>query len=163
VRLAWRLRRPSAFASLALLILGASACAPAPSPIEKGLRGFLAGEVLPANVEIRYSDLHALHGGQDLTVGGTGVVEVVVVRQPDPHPSNLSADQVRELVALLIELEAWSQRASERQAHPDESRARLTIRVGAQRSEIWEWYNELTGKQRIVRVRDAMRRLASMQ
>lgn len=69
--------------SLGILILGATGWASqsAQSPVERGLRRFLTGKVAPADVEIRYSDLHPLHGGQELTVLGTGAVEVKVVRQ----------------------------------------------------------------------------------
>ena len=151
--------------SLGILILGATAWAsqPAQSPVEKGLRRFLTGKVAPADVEIRYSDLHPLHGGLELTVLGTGAAEVKVVRQRAPRARNLTPVQVRELVALLIELQAWSQRTPERQARPDESRARLMIRIGTERSEIWEWYNDLSANRRIVRVRDRIRRLSIIE
>lgn len=66
-------------------------------------------------------------------------------------------------MTLLIKLAAWSQRTPERQARPDESRARLMIRIGTERSEIWEWYNDLSENQRIVQVRDRIRRLSSIE
>jgi hypothetical protein len=130
--------------------------------VARGLEAFLEGRLSAEMLEITYSDLHGLWGGLRLTVDGTGRVVQEAVRLPEqpPKPRNLSADEVREIVQLLLELSAWEQRAPDRAPRPDESRARLFIRAGVAQSMIWEWFNDLDDTGRIVRVRQKMKALA---
>jgi hypothetical protein len=71
--------------------------------------------------------------------------------------------QVRDLVKLLLQIEAWRQLSPDRQPRLDESRARLTIEVGSNSSEIWEWYNDLGDNNRVIRVRDDIRRASGLK
>lgn len=133
------------------------------SPVEEGLRLFLENRVAPATLRITYSDLHPLFGGQELSVRGTGSVEAKFVRQRAEPPHPLPSVQVRDLVKLLLQIEAWRQLSPDRQPRLDESRARLTIEVGSNSSEIWEWYNDLGDNNRVIRVRDDIRRASGLK
>lgn len=133
------------------------------SPVEEGLRRYLEGKLDPNALRITYSDIHALHGGQELSVRGTGSVEARFVRQKPEAPKEQPRAQVGELVKLLLQIEAWRQLTPDRQPRPDESRARLIIEVGAGSSEIWEWYNDLAANKRLIRVRDHIRRASGLQ
>lgn len=107
-----------------------------------------------------YDDLHGLHGGLTLTIKGDGAVAQKAVRVKAGQTRKVTAEQLKALLKLLIELEAWKQKTPERPPVPDESRARLTITVGERQSEVWEWYNDLAKGQRIIKVRELMKRLA---
>jgi hypothetical protein len=133
------------------------------SPVEEGLRLFLENRLDPATLRITYSDIHALFGGQELSVRGTGSVEAKVVRQKAEPTHRLSSAQVRDLVKLLLQIEAWRQLTPDRQPRLDESRARLTIEVGSNSSEIWEWYNDLAVNNRVIRARDHIRRASGLK
>lgn len=113
-----------------------------------------------SKVSITYDDLHGLHGGLTLTINGDGRVEQHAVRVQTREPRDVLKPDLEELLALLRELKAWEQRTPERQAKPDESTARLTIRCGGDEVTIWEWHNQLAENARISRVRDLMTRLA---
>lgn len=130
------------------------------SAIEEGLKQFQAGKLEPTKLTVIYSDLHGLHGGLELEVSGDGKVRQQAVRAKVQPASDLGAEQVQQLVGLLIEQKAWEQRVPERTAVPDESRARLTIQIGGQSTTIWEWYNDLSANDRMVRVREKMKDLA---
>jgi len=133
------------------------------SPVEVGLRLFLEDKLDPATLRITYSDIHSLFGGQELSVRGTGSVEAKFVRQKAEPAHRLPRVQVRDLVKLLLQIEAWHQLTTDRQPRPDESRVRLTIEVGSNTSEIWEWYNDLAGNNRLIRVRDHIRRASGIK
>jgi hypothetical protein len=72
----------------------------------------------------------------------------------------VSKPDLGRLVALLQEVRAWEQRTPERDAVPDESRSRLTVRCGDSESTVWEWYNDMQKANRISRVRALMTELA---
>jgi hypothetical protein len=130
--------------------------------VGSNLKAFLAGRLPAEALEVTYVDLHGLWGGLRLTVHGTGRVEQEAVRpeKEPPEPRDLDPGEVREIAELLLELDAWEQRAPDRPRRPDESRARLHIRAGAAQSMIWEWFDDLAGADRIVRVREKMKELA---
>jgi hypothetical protein len=133
------------------------------SPVEEGLRLFLENRLDPTTLLITYSDIHPLLGGQELSVRGTGSVETRFVRQKAEPSHRLPSVQVRDLVKLLLQIEAWRQLTPDRQPHLDESRARLTIEVGSNSSEIWEWYNDLTDNNRVIRARDHIRKASGLK
>lgn len=133
------------------------------SPVEEGLRLILEDGLDAATLRITYSDIHPLFGGQELSVRGTGSVETKFVRQKAAPSHRLPGVQVRDLVKLLLQIEAWRQLTPDRQLRPDESRARLTIEVGSNTSEIWEWYNDLAANNRVIRVRDHIRRASGLK
>jgi hypothetical protein len=133
-----------------------------PGPaVRANLERYLSGDLAPGQVEITYTDLHGLWGGLRLTVKGDGGVDQEAVRVATRPAHDLSQEQVRELVGLLIDLRAWEQRVPERPAVPDESQARLLITAGEARTTIWEWYNDMEKNQRLIRIRDRMQKLAT--
>jgi hypothetical protein len=64
--------------------------------------------------------------------------------------------QLLELIRLLVETEAWEQRAPERTPVPDEARATLLIRAGGQESTTWELTHEMTRSRRLILIKDKM-------
>jgi hypothetical protein len=116
---------------------------------------------LPAALKITYDDVHGLHGGLSLTIDGTGAVTQRAVRvKARPPKLKVAQPDLARLAKLLLTLEAWAQSEPEREAKPDESRARLRIELGKQRVVIWEWYNDLEKNRRIVRARELMKQIA---
>ena len=67
---------------------------------------------------------------------------------------------LKDLIEKLIAHEAWAQRVPERPAVPDESRAKLTLTVGADSVTVWDWYNDLAKNKRLVEIRDLMQKIA---
>lgn len=123
------------------------------------------GAIPMSELRLTYDDMHPFHGGMTLTVRGSSLEARYLERgvepqQVEPEPRPLPPEELRSLVDLLLELEAWEQRVAERDPVPDESRASLTIEVAGESSVIWEWYNDLTGNDRIVRVKLELERLA---
>lgn len=152
---------------VSLLCACVAACvtgsAPAEDPTAASLERFLDGKLPAAELVVTYSDLHQLHGGLELSIRGDGKVEQQALRQEVGEPRDLSGAEVEELVRLLLELEAWRQLEPERMPVPDESRATLRIVAGDAESEIWEWYNDLEAGDRLIRICEAMKRLAWRQ
>ena len=124
--------------------------------LERLSRG--AGDL--ASVSVTYDDLHGLHGGLLLTIYGDGRAEQKAVRTDMRETRRVSPADLQRLIALVRELQAWEQRTPERAPVPDESRSRLTIRVGEAETTVWEWYNDMRKNARIGRVRDLMTEIA---
>lgn len=130
------------------------------------LERLLAAAPSPDELEVVYSDMHAFHGGETFTVKGNVLSgrylfpNDVSPSQVEPPPITMTAQQLRALVQLLLEIEAWEQRAPEREAVLDESAATLSIKIGSLESYIWEWYNDLSGANRIVRVQQLLEEFA---
>jgi hypothetical protein len=124
------------------------------------LSAYQEGQLEPGELVITYSDLHAFHGGFELIIDGLGNVQQQAIREEVQEPKNLSPEEVKEIVSLLIELEAWKQIVPEREPLPDESRAILWIEAGGSSSQIWEWYNDMVGNDRLIRIRERMKELA---
>jgi len=126
----------------------------------------LEGNAPLSDLYVEYDDMHAFHGGETLTVTGDTLRARYLSRgdvsptQIEPPPITMTAQQVRALLQLLLEIEAWEQRVPEREAVPDESAARLSVRVGTVESSIWEWYNDLSGNNRMVRVKQLLEEIA---
>jgi hypothetical protein len=76
----------------------------------------------------------------------------------DPEPEVFSAEvsrgQLLELIRLLVETEAWEQRAPERMPVPDEGSATLLIRAGGQESTTWELTHEMARSCRLILIKD---------
>ena len=128
--------------------------------IAKRLREIDKGGPVSAELRVTYTDLHGFHGGLRLAVRGDGKVEQEAVRQQAGTPRDLTEAQVREVIALLVREELWRQKVKERQAVPDESRARVIIELDGKRVETWEWFNDLDKNDRIVRLREKLKALA---
>lgn len=131
-----------------------------PNDMEMVLREIARGERPFTDFFLQYDDLHGLWGGIRIRVSGAGRYELLRQERGAPEASVESgavpAADIRALVRLLIELEAWQQLTPDRAPLPDESRAKLTVQVGDTAVTIWEWYNELAGNGRIVRIRDRL-------
>ena len=125
-----------------------------------------ADSVPTDDFEVAYSDMHSFHGGKTLTVKSDMLTGRYLFRNgstPDliePPPTNLTSEQLRALVDLLLEIEAWEQRVPDRTAVPDESSASLTVTIGELQSSIWEWYNDLNGNNRMVKVKQLLEEIA---
>ncbi len=155
---------PSTILSLLLAILtcplSTAAADEASQRVHEQLQAYLDGKLPADKLEITYSDLHGLYGGLKMSIRGTGEVVQEAIRQKAPEPRTLSREQVRELVQLLIEEQAWKQKTPAAVALPDESRATLKINAGDAASSIWERSREMKANDRMVRVRGLMQKFA---
>ncbi len=153
-----------------------AACTP---PIADALRDARAAAEPPATLEVRWEERGGTAlGAREIVVHGDGRVELSVWRpgfaSGDPTSSGrpsgradrtavhrASAAQVRELIELLLELEAWDQQVDDDLPDPslDRGRAWLKLRVGAASSEVWEHHADLEATGRLVRVRDTLEAL----
>lgn len=124
--------------------------------VREKLQAYLGGRLAPGVFRVTWSDLHGLHGGLTLTVHGTGEVEQRAVRTAVHPPKLVRSAELRRLVNLLLELNAWEQRVPERAPVPDESTGTLEIHAGDVSSTVWEWHNDLARNQRLARIRDLM-------
>jgi hypothetical protein len=129
--------------------------------IPSKLREILDGGEVPADLEVVYDDRHGLWGGTRMVVSGNG--RGVGRRERvggDPEPEafgrEVTRGQLLELIRLLIETEAWEQRAPERAPVPDEGRATLLIRAGGQESAAWERTHEMARGRRLALIKDKM-------
>jgi len=152
--------RSAAIICMLTVVPGSAVLASPPSAVRQALLGIIAGKLDPKPFSVTYDDLHGLWGGLTLTIHGDGKVEQTAVRVAAGTPRPASREGVLTLVRLLLKEEAWAQRESERAPRPDESRARLVIRYGTYTTQIWEWYNDLIQNQRIVKIRELMKRIA---
>ena len=128
--------------------------------LEDQLKSYLAGESPSEQIEVTYSDMHGLWGGLTLSVSETGEIEQEFVNVEVPPAGDFSPSEFKELVMLLVEIEAWDQKVPDRTPVPDESKATLTIETGSSHVKIWEWFNDLEQNNRLVKVRDLMQEYA---
>jgi hypothetical protein len=130
--------------------------------MDEQLTEILASRQVPADLCIIYDDMHGLWGGSILTVRGDGWLDRQVRPPGAPAPSGgktrIGADELLELVGLLVELSAWEQRTPDSPPIPDESRAHLTIILKGGRSVVWERFNDLPANNRLIRIKDWMAR-----
>ena len=145
-----------------LLVSGeAQGAPPDAARLRAALLELQGGRGALATLAVTYDDMHGLHGGLTLTIHGDGRVEQRAVRQKVGHPRpRVSPKDLQQLVALLVEVAAWEQRVPPRPPVPDESQAALRVSVGGERAVIWEWYNDLAKNDRILRVRELMKKIA---
>ena len=157
-------------------ILSASACGPAgsssgttpsgapPGSLAELLEAVAAGNRPPGDLEVVYDDIHGLHGGETITLHGDGALTAVRRDPPDSpqtdHAAQATPEQVLEIVELLVDIGAWEQEVPERVMVPDESTARLELRGAGLEGGMWEFYNDLEGLGRLVRVKRALEALA---
>ena len=128
--------------------------------VAEALRAYQEGNLAPRDLLITYSDLHPLHGGLVLIVDGLGHVQQEALREEVKEPEDLTQEEMMRLVNLIIELEAWIQIVPERASLPDESRAILQIQAGESESQMWEWYNDMVGNNRLIQIREMMKHFA---
>ncbi|MEM9188199.1 MAG: hypothetical protein AAGF12_03440 [Myxococcota bacterium] len=72
---------------------------------------------------------------------------------PGRRERTLSPAAVQSVLDLLVEVEAWRQRDRDEPDRADRSKARLTIAAGSERSEVWEWSNDLESNRRLILVK----------
>jgi hypothetical protein len=125
--------------------------------VESCLRQICSGGPL-AGFVVHYNDMHGLWGGISVTLSGTGRYEHAErlrgAGEPILRYGHVAAEQIRELVALLLALTAWQQNVPRRPLLPDESLAMLSVRCGNTETTIFEEYARLADYQRIIKVRD---------
>ncbi len=144
-------------------------CLMAPSlavanPLDASLEAATRQARVARGLVLTYDDLHGLHGGDRYELEGRKLLHTHKARGPAPATETrvtLTEAQLQELAQLLHAQELWEQQTVGRQARPDESRARLTMSLDGQSAEVWEWYNEMLGNDRLVRVRAALSRYAA--
>jgi len=128
--------------------------------VVEALNAYQEGHLEPRDLLITYSDLHAFHGGLEIVVDGLGHVQQVALREEVKEPGDLTREEMTQLINLIIELEAWKQIVPERTPLPDESRAILRIQAGESESQMWEWYNDMFGNNRLIQIREIMKQFA---
>lgn len=132
-----------------------------PASVKTALSTLAKDERALKTLTVTYDDMHGLHGGLTLTIYGDGRIEQQAVREKAGQPKSIVATaDLHRLVALLQEVAAWEQRVPERRPVPDESRTRLRITLDGHSSAIWEWYNDMSKNQRIIRIRELMKQIA---
>ncbi len=151
------MRRPCALLLLLLPLLAAAL----PS-LQTSLEGARATAQLPADLLVRYEAMHPLYGGVIVEIHGDGRglrTQRGRAGRLSRSEAQLSTEQLQDLVGLLVQHQAWEQRVSERQALPDEGRARLIIQVGDTEGGCWEWFNDLAETDRLVHIAERMKAL----
>jgi len=129
--------------------------------VRKALEELVKDKGELAKLAVGWDDLHGLHGGLRLRIAGDGKATQESVREKTGElKEKVDPKDLKELIQLLVKLEAWAQRVPERPAVPDESRARLTIAAGDSSVTVWEWFNDLGKNKRLVEVRDLMKKIA---
>lgn len=150
------------FAAVAVggLVIAASPVGAGDDPVASTLREVQSPSGIPADLELVYDDMHALHGGVTIEIAeGKGKITERKRGGQDPEVTTgeVTAKELMSLVKLLVELEAWEQRTEERTLVPDESLARLEIQVGGHEAGFWEFYNDMGENNRLSRIRDRMK------
>ena len=138
--------------------------APEPGVVERTLRAAAGGAEIPADLVVRYSDMHGMHGGTTISLTAHGTVQSTTVDPrtgPSERRGTIPPDSVRAVIQLLVELAAWEQRTPPRPPVPDESASGLTIRAGGGEVHIWEWYNDMGTNARLIRVLGRLRSFAT--
>lgn len=108
-------------------------------------------------LKVTYDDSHGFHGGLILSISGDGSVSQKTERTTiKPPQKQISKIDIQSLVTLLIEEECWSQITPPRTAVPDESSTSLIISYENQETVIWEWFNDMTSNDRIIKIRNHM-------
>ena len=114
----------------------------------------------PADFDVTYSDVQPLWGGVTLTLDAEGRFARTTHgpggRTTETTRGRVSSEQVREMAALLVEIEAWLHHPTSRHAIPDEAIVTLTLRCGGEEATVWELHGDLERNARLVRVRDLL-------
>ncbi|MCB9660684.1 MAG: hypothetical protein R3B40_07955 [Polyangiales bacterium] len=156
--------RPTGIALLTLALLSAG-CG---SSVSTSLRDADDAGASPEAFTLVYDDHSAGFGGERIELDAEGTLTLRRYRPAiggEPQVAEtirgaLTAARKRELVALLVEIEAWSQRDMPT-ASLNDARAVLELRVGSNRSSIWEWADDLDANQRLRRIEQLLTRFAA--
>ena len=105
----------------------------------------------PAGLVVVYDDMHGFHGGTTIEIAADGKASRRDVNRGQESQTTiaLSADQMRELLLMLVQIEAWNQHTAERTMVPDESQAKLELRLGDEKAGFWEFFNEMEENKRL--------------
>lgn len=151
-----------ALVALGLLSVGCG------SSVRSSLRDADDAGSAPQGFTLVYDDHSAGFGGERIEVDAEGNLTLRRYRPAlggEPQVAEtisgaLTSERRRELVGLLVEIEAWSQRDMP-ETSINEAKAVLDLRVGSNRSSIWEWADDLDANQRLRRVEQLLTRFAA--
>lgn len=121
---------------------------------------------IPESLVVVYDDYHPRWGGHRIVVTGDRSLEVEHWRpnQPENAPDQWSGrvdeEAMKQLVRLLVAVEAWDQQVEDDDTRIDDAKARLEVRIDGERQAIWEWANDLQANGRIVRIQQHLSALA---
>ena len=152
-------------ALIAIAIAGTTVTYAAETAMARELKAILASRKIPRDLEITYSDMHGLWGGQTIVISGQGTGERTEKTRGSSEPritkTAIRSEDLLGFIKLMIDLQAWDQRTPERTPVPDESRAALTITVSQQSSTVWEWFNDMSRNKRLTVLRQKMAELTA--
>ena len=159
--------RTNRFARLgcAVLMVASVGCG---SSVSSSLRDAEDSGSAPAGMSVVYDDHSAGFGGERIELDQEGVLTLRRFRpalggEPEVAETvrgQLPPERRVELIALLVEIEAWEQHDMP-ETSINEARASLELRVGSDRSEVWEWTDDLEANQRLSRVEQLLVRFAA--
>ena len=149
----------------ALMVLVSVGCG---SSVSSSLRDAEDSGSAPAGMSVVYDDHSAGFGGERIELDAEGVLTLRRFRpalggEPEVAETvrgQLAPERRVELIALLVEIEAWKQHEMPETSIND-ARASLELRVGSDRSRIWEWTEDLEANQRLSRVEQLLVRFAA--
>lgn len=149
----------------ALMVLASVGCG---SSVSSSLRDAEDSGSAPAGMSVVYDDHSAGFGGERIELDAEGVLTLRRFRpalggEPEVAETvrgQLAPERRAELIALLVEIEAWKQHEMPETSIND-ARASLELRVGSDRSRIWEWTEDLEANQRLSRVEQLLVRFAA--
>lgn len=132
--------------------------------VEKVLRHAVGHGSLPKGLRVDYDELHPLWGGSRFILEGTRLTRLR--REPGQGPGafderRIGREDLLELAAILVEVEAWRQMTEDGMLIPDESRPTLKISCGGESSVVWERHHEMKQNGRLIRVREWFERVAA--
>jgi hypothetical protein len=163
--------------------LGLAACA---RPIATGLRDAADVRGVPPGLVVVFDDHEGPWGGDRIEVYGDGRVRRFHVRPgfapaaraperalvtteddasgelgPPDDEGVVTEVALLRLIDLLVEIEAWEQRASESPGRLQAGKARLVIRIDGHTREVWEYVEDVPVQERLLRVRQILAALVA--
>jgi hypothetical protein len=146
------------------MVLASVACG---GSVSSSLRDAEDAGSAPAGMTVAYDDHSTGFGGERIELDAEGMLTLRRYRpalggEPEVAETvrgQLAPEQRMELIALLVELEAWKQHDMPETSIND-ARASLELRVGSERARIWEWADDLDANQRLSRVEQLLLRFA---
>ena len=147
------------FAPLFLLFLPAFAHAKK-DPMPAALTKVASAANTQSRISLVFDDVHPLYGGVRFELEDGGVLTRLDVPRAGQQPTRtrvrLTDRQADGVVEAIQVAKAWQQVEPPRTPVPDESRATFRVRVGSDESDVWEWANDLTKNDRLIRVQHAL-------
>lgn len=105
------------------------------------------GGPVPEDFEVKFTDTHALHGGgQTITAGPAGLRRIAHARPRTARDvektTPIDDATLRELVALLVEIQAWAIPPPSRPGVPDETARCVNVRIDRKIVTALRWAND---------------------